>query len=287
MTTVATRIPLDAHLAPSGARDLDAGDLAAELRRKIQGEVRFDDGSRALYATDGSNYRQVPIGVVIPREQGGRGRDRRRLPAISARRSSGAAAAPAWPASAATSPSSWTSPSTCTASSASTPSASSAPCEPGCVLDDLRDAAERARPHVRSRPGDAQPLHAGRNARQRFLRHRTRCWVPSTAAACAPPTTPTSWKSSPTTAYDSASAPRRPRSWSASSRPAAGAGDIYAQAQGLRGEIRRRHPPGLPQAAAARVRLQPSPSCCRRTASTSPAPWSARKARWSRSSKRR
>jgi FAD/FMN-containing dehydrogenase/Fe-S oxidoreductase len=31
------------------------------------GEVRFDDGSRALYATDASNYRQVPIGVVIPR----------------------------------------------------------------------------------------------------------------------------------------------------------------------------------------------------------------------------
>jgi FAD/FMN-containing dehydrogenase len=31
------------------------------------GEVRFDYGSRALYATDGSNYRQVPIGVVLPR----------------------------------------------------------------------------------------------------------------------------------------------------------------------------------------------------------------------------
>jgi FAD/FMN-containing dehydrogenase len=42
--------------------------LAAELQRKIRGEVRFDPGSRALYATDGSNYRQVPIGVVIPRE---------------------------------------------------------------------------------------------------------------------------------------------------------------------------------------------------------------------------
>ena len=30
--------------------------------------MRFDVGSRALYATDGSNYRQVPIGVVIPRD---------------------------------------------------------------------------------------------------------------------------------------------------------------------------------------------------------------------------
>jgi FAD/FMN-containing dehydrogenase/Fe-S oxidoreductase len=42
--------------------------LATELRRAIHGEVRFDPGSRALYATDGSNYRQVPIGVVIPRD---------------------------------------------------------------------------------------------------------------------------------------------------------------------------------------------------------------------------
>src|SRR4051812_30360041 len=41
--------------------------LARELRQQIDGEVRFDDGSRALYATDGSNYRQIPIGVVIPR----------------------------------------------------------------------------------------------------------------------------------------------------------------------------------------------------------------------------
>src|SRR5215467_9888543 len=41
--------------------------LAADLRAAITGEVRFDDGTRALYAVDGSNYRQVPIGVVIPR----------------------------------------------------------------------------------------------------------------------------------------------------------------------------------------------------------------------------
>src|SRR5918912_2514270 len=41
-------------------------DLSSALKRAVRGEVRFDDGSRALYATDGSNYRQVPIGVVIP-----------------------------------------------------------------------------------------------------------------------------------------------------------------------------------------------------------------------------
>lgn len=44
-----------------------ANALAVDIRRHIAGEVRFDDGSRALYATDASNYRQVPIGVVIPR----------------------------------------------------------------------------------------------------------------------------------------------------------------------------------------------------------------------------
>ncbi len=47
---------------------IDASLLAEELKRAVRGEVRFDDGSRALYATDASNYRQLPIGVVIPRD---------------------------------------------------------------------------------------------------------------------------------------------------------------------------------------------------------------------------
>ncbi|MFK8849961.1 FAD-binding and (Fe-S)-binding domain-containing protein [Streptomyces sp. Ac-502] len=41
--------------------------LEAALRARVDGEVRFDAGSRGAYATDGSNYRQVPIGVVVPR----------------------------------------------------------------------------------------------------------------------------------------------------------------------------------------------------------------------------
>ncbi len=45
----------------------DAQALADELSAAISGEVRFDGGSRSLYATDASNYRQLPIGVVIPR----------------------------------------------------------------------------------------------------------------------------------------------------------------------------------------------------------------------------
>src|SRR5580692_9522960 len=47
---------------------VDAPSLAGALRKNVRGEVHFDSSSRALYATDGSNYRQVPIGVVLPRD---------------------------------------------------------------------------------------------------------------------------------------------------------------------------------------------------------------------------
>src|SRR2546423_1743187 len=49
-----------------GAKDLDRRGIASDLRAAIEGEVRFDTGSRALYATDASNYRMPPIGVVVP-----------------------------------------------------------------------------------------------------------------------------------------------------------------------------------------------------------------------------
>ena len=49
----ALRLPLRA-----AADDLDA---------KVDGEVRFDPGTRATYSTDASNFRQVPLGVVVPR----------------------------------------------------------------------------------------------------------------------------------------------------------------------------------------------------------------------------
>ena len=57
-------------MVPPGAAspDLDVGQLETDLRERVRGEVRFDEGSRALYAADASNYRQVPLGVVIPRD---------------------------------------------------------------------------------------------------------------------------------------------------------------------------------------------------------------------------
>jgi FAD/FMN-containing dehydrogenase/Fe-S oxidoreductase len=47
---------------------VDRRSLAAALRKAVRGEVRFDAGARALYSTGASNYRQVPIGVVVPRD---------------------------------------------------------------------------------------------------------------------------------------------------------------------------------------------------------------------------
>ncbi len=56
------------NLVPPAFKPLAHTDtLADELARVVAGEVRFDEGSRALYAADASNYRQTPIGVVIPK----------------------------------------------------------------------------------------------------------------------------------------------------------------------------------------------------------------------------
>jgi FAD/FMN-containing dehydrogenase/Fe-S oxidoreductase len=41
-----------------------------KLRHSIDGEVRADNATLALYAADASVYRQVPLGVVIPRHEG-------------------------------------------------------------------------------------------------------------------------------------------------------------------------------------------------------------------------
>jgi FAD/FMN-containing dehydrogenase/Fe-S oxidoreductase len=53
------------------ARAVEAGEVASvaveALLDRVDGEVRFDDGSRAAYSTDSSNFRQVPLGVVVPR----------------------------------------------------------------------------------------------------------------------------------------------------------------------------------------------------------------------------
>jgi FAD/FMN-containing dehydrogenase/Fe-S oxidoreductase len=52
---------------PVGSVTVDVRSLEHELQRSTEAEVRFTDGDRAIYSTGGSNYRQLPIGVVIPR----------------------------------------------------------------------------------------------------------------------------------------------------------------------------------------------------------------------------
>ncbi|MFI7142362.1 FAD-linked oxidase C-terminal domain-containing protein [Streptomyces massasporeus] len=58
-------LPLPVPRRVPAAVDTDA--LERDLCARVDGEIRFDAGTRAAYSTDGSNYRQVPVGVVIPR----------------------------------------------------------------------------------------------------------------------------------------------------------------------------------------------------------------------------
>src|SRR5262245_23581894 len=51
------------------AAAFDAVGLARELEKEIDGEVRFDDVSRAIYSNDASVYQIQPAGVVIPKSR--------------------------------------------------------------------------------------------------------------------------------------------------------------------------------------------------------------------------
>src|ERR1051326_1407258 len=47
---------------------VDVASLEADLRRVVRGEVRISGGNRGMYASDASNYRMVPLGVVLSRD---------------------------------------------------------------------------------------------------------------------------------------------------------------------------------------------------------------------------
>jgi FAD/FMN-containing dehydrogenase/Fe-S oxidoreductase len=42
--------------------------IKEELEGKIKGEVRFDAADRGMYSADASNYRMIPLGVVLPKD---------------------------------------------------------------------------------------------------------------------------------------------------------------------------------------------------------------------------
>ena len=166
---ISSPLPLSSHGKPVDSF-AQAAELENELKRVVKGEVRFDRGSRALYATDGSNYRQIPIGLVVPRD------DDDVIATVAACRKFGA---PVLPRGAGT-------------------SLAGQCCNVAVVLDFTKymnqileidpDGAIRARAarrgaghaaqpggeastDLRPRSFHAQPLHARRNDRQQFLRH--------------------------------------------------------------------------------------------------------------------
>lgn len=47
----------------------DYFEIEAELKKRIEGDIRFDRYSRLLYSTDASIYQIEPIGVVVPRHK--------------------------------------------------------------------------------------------------------------------------------------------------------------------------------------------------------------------------
>ncbi len=189
-----SRAPLESESpsASSPALRLAAtpADLAADLRRAMRGEVRFDAGSRALYATDGSNYRQPPIGVVIPTR-----RARTSSRGMDVCRAHGA---PIFGRGGGTSLAGQC----CNTgrglrlvevhesrAGRSTSAADSAVVQPGTILDDLRSRRRAARADVRSRSRDARPLHAGRHGRQRLVRRAFGDGAVRRPGARGPPTT--------------------------------------------------------------------------------------------------
>ena len=62
-----TASQLERRHVTTGPTDVDVSGLKRALQQAVAGEVRFDAGTRAMYANDFSIYRAVPIGVVIPR----------------------------------------------------------------------------------------------------------------------------------------------------------------------------------------------------------------------------
>src|SRR5947207_10685319 len=65
--TIPARVDTRYRGGMSATAAVDTRGLRRRLEQTVEGEVRFDTASKAMYATDASNYRQVPIGVVIPK----------------------------------------------------------------------------------------------------------------------------------------------------------------------------------------------------------------------------
>src|SRR4051812_13627098 len=67
MTAIDLPVPILRPPRPARPGDFDLAGLQKALRDRVDAEVRFDKGSVGAYSTDASNYRQPPLGVVVPR----------------------------------------------------------------------------------------------------------------------------------------------------------------------------------------------------------------------------
>ena len=179
-------LPLSSHAKPVDSF-AQAANSRANCSERCAAKCASIAGSRALYATDGSNYRQIPIGLVVPRDADDV------IAAVAACRKFGA---PVLPRGAGTSLAGQC----CNVAVVLDftkymnrileidAGGRFARVQPGVVLDTLRDRAENHQSDVWPRPFDAQPLHARRHDRQQFLRHAFACsparpWT--TSRSCA------------------------------------------------------------------------------------------------------
>ena len=238
------------------------------------GEVRFDAGSRGAYSTDASNYRQVPIGVVVPRTVGGA------VAAVAVCREHGAPVV---------------------SRGGGTSLAGQAlqhrgrhrlvqvlqppglgrrrgedlPGRAGHRAGRAQRAAGAARADVRAEAGHPRPLHAGRDDRQQLLRvdgaglrqdRRQRASAGGPALRRRPDVG----------RADQRRGVRRPSSRRAAGRPRS------TGRCGTCAVLRRASAPATRTSRAGSPATTWTP-CCPRRASTWPRRWSAARARWSRS----
>jgi len=63
-----TQIKNRLQTGTSNQLTIDVGALKKELHAAIRGEVRFGGADRGMYASDASNYRMIPLGVILPKD---------------------------------------------------------------------------------------------------------------------------------------------------------------------------------------------------------------------------
>ncbi len=215
-------------------RDRRAATSSAAWRRTVEGEVRFDAGTKALYATDASNFRQVPIGVVVPKTLDD---------IVATHRACREFGAPVLARGGGTRLSGETVnfavvidvSKYLTGIDDDRRRTQTIVAQPGAINEHVNEkAGEQVGMVFGPDPVDALAIARSAATSATTPAASTRCRRSCTAPARARPTTSRRSRSSPTAATASGSASARRTSWRRSSPPAAAKGHIYAQLRDLR-----------------------------------------------------